>query len=202
MLRHKVGMIGISYGGISQLFVAATEPPHLAAIAPLSVIDNTATTLYPGGILNTGFAVPCAKAARFDAEPASPGHGEAVGAPADPGRRPTCAANQVLHTRGGERSPRSRPTATTSRRSPTRWTPITFVHKIHVPVFLACQWTDEQTGAHCPELAEHFSGTGLKWFTFTNGAHIDSLDPATVGPVVRLPDAVLWPTGSPCCRRM
>ena len=29
-------MMGISYGGISQLFVAATRPPHLAAIAPLS----------------------------------------------------------------------------------------------------------------------------------------------------------------------
>ena len=57
--------------------------------------------------------------------------------------------------------------------------PDTFVHKIHVPVFLACQWTDEQTGGHCPELAEHFTGTRLKWFTFTNGAHIDSLDPAT-----------------------
>ena len=47
-------MMGISYGGISQLFVAATDPPDLAAIAPLSVIDNAATTLYPGGILNTG----------------------------------------------------------------------------------------------------------------------------------------------------
>ena len=46
-------MVGISYGGISQLFVAATQPPHLAAITPLSVIDNTATTLDPGGILNT-----------------------------------------------------------------------------------------------------------------------------------------------------
>ncbi|MDX6640124.1 MAG: uncharacterized protein QOF12_1135 [Solirubrobacteraceae bacterium] len=55
-LHHKVGMMGISYGGISQLFVAATDPPSLAAITPLSVIDNTATTLYPGGILNTGFA--------------------------------------------------------------------------------------------------------------------------------------------------
>ena len=36
VLGHRVGMIGISYGGISQLFVAATDPPHLAAIAPLS----------------------------------------------------------------------------------------------------------------------------------------------------------------------
>jgi hypothetical protein len=25
----------------------------------------------------------------------------------------------------------------------------------------------------------HFTGTSLKWFTFTNGAHVDSLDPAT-----------------------
>jgi dipeptidyl aminopeptidase/acylaminoacyl peptidase len=55
--RHKVGMIGVSYGGISQLFVAARRPPSLAAITPLSVIDNTQTTLYPGGILNTGFAL-------------------------------------------------------------------------------------------------------------------------------------------------
>ena len=57
--------------------------------------------------------------------------------------------------------------------------PTTFVHKIRVPVYLACQWTDEQTGGHCADLAEHFTGTRLKWFTFTNGAHIDSLDPAT-----------------------
>src|SRR5689334_9994767 len=57
VLHNKVGMAGISYGGFSQLFVGSTRPPDLAAIAPLSVIDNTATTLYPGGILNTGFAL-------------------------------------------------------------------------------------------------------------------------------------------------
>ncbi len=73
VLHHKVGMIGISYGGISQLFVGATDPPDLAAIAPLSVIDDAATTLYPGGILNTGFGVPFAQARDFDAEPASAG---------------------------------------------------------------------------------------------------------------------------------
>jgi hypothetical protein len=57
--------------------------------------------------------------------------------------------------------------------------PITFVDKIKVPVFMACQWTDEQTGGHCPDLAEHFTGTQHKWFTFTNGTHVDSLDPET-----------------------
>jgi hypothetical protein len=44
---------------------------------------------------------------------------------------------------------------------------------------MACQWEDEQTGGHCPALAEHMSGTSRKWFTFTNGAHVDSLDPET-----------------------
>src|SRR5256714_14255953 len=58
--NHKVGMMGISYGGISQLFTAATRPPSLAAISPLSLIDATQTTLYPRRILNTGLAVPLA----------------------------------------------------------------------------------------------------------------------------------------------
>jgi hypothetical protein len=57
--------------------------------------------------------------------------------------------------------------------------PVTFVNKINVPVFMACQWEDEQTGGHCPDLVQHFTGTSQKWFTFTNGAHIDSLDPDT-----------------------
>src|SRR6185503_20991973 len=76
VLHHKVGMMGISYGGISQLFTAQTNPPHLAAISPLSVIDATQTTLYPGGILNTGFAVNWAKERVHDAKPAGPNSGQ------------------------------------------------------------------------------------------------------------------------------
>ncbi len=34
VLHNRVGMAGVSYGGISQLFVGATRPPHLAAITP------------------------------------------------------------------------------------------------------------------------------------------------------------------------
>jgi uncharacterized protein len=44
---------------------------------------------------------------------------------------------------------------------------------------MACQWEDDQTGGHCPELVQHFTGTRRKWFNFTNGAHVDSLDPYT-----------------------
>ena len=76
VLHHKVGMMGISYGGISQLFTAQTNPPSLAAISPLSVLDATQTTLYPGGILNTGFAVNWAKERVHDAKPAGPNAGQ------------------------------------------------------------------------------------------------------------------------------
>ena len=36
----KVGMAGISFSGITQLFTAGTQPPHLSAIAPMSVTDD------------------------------------------------------------------------------------------------------------------------------------------------------------------
>src|SRR3954470_16676960 len=71
VLHHKVGMMGISYGGISQLFTAQTRPPSLSAITPLSLIDGVQTTLYPGGILNTGFAVAWAEDRIEDGKPAS-----------------------------------------------------------------------------------------------------------------------------------
>jgi predicted acyl esterase len=171
--------MGLSYGGISQLFVAATDPPSLAAIAPLSVIDNTATTLYPGGILNTGFALPFAQARDFDAAPASPGHGEAYALQRIRGGDRVCATNQALHAEAVSQVARVSANRYYVPSVANPLNPVTFVHKIRVPVFLACQWTDEQTGGHCPDLAEHFTGTTLKWFTFTNGVHVDSLDPAT-----------------------
>ena len=78
----KVGMFGISFGGISQLFTAQYQPPSLAAITPLSVIDQTQTTLYPGGVLNTGFAYSWAvdRVARRAAGPAtaSPGPNDQI----------------------------------------------------------------------------------------------------------------------------
>ncbi len=179
VLHHKVGMLGISYGGISQLFVAATDPPSLAAIAPLSVIDNSATTLYPGGILNTGFALKFARDRDHDAESAAPGRGEAWALQRIRGGDRTCAANQALHPEAVSDVAQVYANRYYVASVANALNPTTFVHKIRVPVYLACQWTDEQTGGHCADLAEHFTGTRLKWFTFTNGAHIDSLDPAT-----------------------
>lgn len=179
---HRVGMMGISYGGISQLFTAQHRPPSLAAIAPMSVLDATATTLYPGGILNTGFAVAWAKERQEQAQPAGLGR---------TGTQPyaeqrirqgdkVCAANQALHDEAADLMTKIRNNQDYHPKVADPLDPVTFVHRIDVPVFLTCQWQDEQTGGHCPALASHFTGTRKKWFTFTNGAHIDSIDPATL----------------------
>jgi predicted acyl esterase len=179
VLNHRVGMMGISYGGISQLFTAATKPPSLAAISPLSVIDNTQTTLYPGGILNTGFAVAWAKERIHDARPASPTEGQPWAYQRIQQGDQTCQANQTLHGQAANLLVKIRANRHYRPKVADPLSPITFVDRIEVPTFMACQWTDEQTGGHCPDLAEHFTGTRRKWFTFTNGTHVDSLDPAT-----------------------
>jgi uncharacterized protein len=179
VLHHKVGMFGISYGGISQLFVAQTRPPSLAAISPLSVIDNTATTLYPGGILNTGFALSWAKDRVHDGKPASATGGQKWALERIQGGDTTCKANQALHDQAIDLLAKLRANRFYVPKVADPLAPITFVHKIDVPTFMACQFTDEQTGGHCPDLAANFTGTNRKWFTFTNGVHTDSLDPAT-----------------------
>ena len=179
---NKVGMYGISYGGISQLFTAKTRPPSLAAIAPVSVIDATASTLYPGGIRNDGFAVAWAKERQQQAQPAGTGatgtqpYAEQLVAEGDT----TCAANQALHGEAAKLMRKIRKNSHYRPRVADPLDPVSFVHKINVPTFMACQWQDEQTGGHCPALVRNFTGTKKKWFTFTNGAHVDSLDPETM----------------------
>jgi uncharacterized protein len=179
VLHNRVGMMGISYGGISQLFTAQTDPPHLAAISPFSVIDSTITALYPGGILNTGFALAWAQERIHDALPASPTGGQSWAYQQILAGDQTCKANQVLHGEAVNLLGKIRANSHYKPAVADPLDPVTFVNRIHVPVFMACQFTDEQTGGHCPDLAEHFTGTAQKWFTFTNGLHIDSLDPET-----------------------
>jgi predicted acyl esterase len=177
--HHKVGMMGISYGGISQLFTAQTRPPGLAAISPLSVIDATQTTLYPGGILNTGFALAWAQERLHEGLPAGPDAGQAWAYKRIQEGDTTCRDNQALHTEAADLLRKIKENSHYKPEVADPLAPVTFVDKIDVPVFMACQWEDEQTGGHCPTLAAHMTGTQRKWFTFTNGAHIDSLDPET-----------------------
>jgi hypothetical protein len=177
--NHKVGMMGISYGGISQLFTAQLQPPSLVAISPLSVIDATQTTLYPGGILNTGFAVNWAKERMQEAQPAGPKAGQAWAYKRVQEGDQTCKDNQVLHPEAADLIAKIHANDHYVAKVADPLAPVTFVDKIKVPVFMACQFEDEQTGGHCPTLPKHMTGTDRKWFTFTNGTHVDSLDPET-----------------------
>jgi predicted acyl esterase len=180
VLDNKVGMLGISYGGISQLFTAQLRPASLEAITPLSVIDATATTLYPGGVLNDGFAVAWSEQRQQNAEPAiGPGHGQEWANERIAAGDTTCAANQALHGEAADLSKKIKENSHYNAAVADPLDPVTFVHNITVPTFMACQFEDEQTGGHCQDLAQHFTGTRKKWFNFTNGAHIDSLDPYT-----------------------
>ncbi len=50
----KIGMVGGSYQGITQLMVAGLNPPHLEAIFPLVSIFDFYYAVYPGGVLRDG----------------------------------------------------------------------------------------------------------------------------------------------------
>ncbi|MEA2494406.1 MAG: uncharacterized protein QOJ29_2317 [Thermoleophilaceae bacterium] len=177
--NNKVGMMGISYGGISQLFTAQLQPPSLAAISPLSLIDATQTTLYPGGVLNTGFAVDWAKERAKEAQPAGEKAGQEWAYKRVQEGDQTCKDNQVLHAEAADLLGKIKQNSHYRPEVADPLSPVTFVDKIKVPTFVACQFEDEQTGGHCPTLATHMTGTDKKWFTFTNGTHVDSLDPET-----------------------
>jgi uncharacterized protein len=129
----KVGMLGISYGGISQLFTGQTQPPSLAAIAPLSVIDQTQTTLYPGGILNTGFAVAWAQERQHDAMAAGPDSGQPWAYQRIQEGDQTCADDQALHPEAADLLGKIRANDHYVPEVADPLSPITFVNKIDVP---------------------------------------------------------------------
>lgn len=170
----KVGMVGISYPGISQLFVARTQPPHLAAIAPLSVIADTyRSTLYPGGIFNDGFALDWAKGRENDAKPYGQG-GEKTIVAAGGADGAQCAENQLLRLQNPDLEQLIAQNAFYEKERGDALSPVTFVDRIDVPTFMAGAWQDEQTGGHFPVMWDRFSPSTRTRFTATNGLHVDS----------------------------
>ena len=178
VLDHQVGMVGISYPGISQLFVAATQPPSLNSITPLSVIDDSfRATLYPGGILNTGFAVEWTKQVVDKAKP----FGQAwTKARADAGDT-ICADNQKLRLQNPDLVKEIHDTPYYPPTLGDTLAPITFVNKIKVPVFIAGAWQDEQTGGHFPAMLDKFTSSPHVYVTLMNGLHTEALSFPVLG---------------------
>jgi len=176
-----VGMVGISFPGITQLFVAHTRPPHLAAITPLSVLDDTYATLYPGGIFNNGFALGWAKDRQADAEPATgTGHGQEWARERIDAGDETCRANQALRLQAPDVLAEIRANAYRRGAATDALAPASFVHDIDVPVFLAGAWQDQETGSHFADMIGNFSPDIPLKVTVMNGAHQDSLAPAVL----------------------
>jgi uncharacterized protein len=179
VLHHKVGLVGISYSGLSQFPVAGTDPPDLAAIAPLSPTDDLFSTGYPGGIYNDGFAKSWIAQRISDAEPA-PGGGQPWAKAEIAAGDKTCLANQRLHLQaegletlvgpGLARDP-----ALFNRRSPAVW-----ATHITVPVFLVGSLQDEEVGPQWPALITALKGDKNVYVTMDNGTHTDSLGPDTI----------------------
>jgi predicted acyl esterase len=176
----KVGMGGISFSGITQLFTAGTQPPHLAAIAPLSVTDDLYTgTGYPGGIFNSGFAQTWVVERMDDAKPAPAGGQPWARALVKAGDK-HCRANQRLRLQ-------TQDALAIQRRNPFR-TPSLFAHRApgawlkraRVPVFLVGQFQDEQTSGHFVESLKHLNGRPNVFISIQNGIHADSLGPSTI----------------------
>jgi uncharacterized protein len=176
VVGHRVGMTGLSYPGIAQLFVAQTHPPSLAAISPLSVIGNTYSTLRPGGIFNDGFALQWITDVLDKAAP----YGQGWEKPLVDKGDTVCADNQLLHGQAVDVIQQAKDDAYDTGPLATPLDPTAFAHEIDVPVFLAGAFEDEETGPFFFTLLDQFSGAPSKRFTVYNGVHPDGFAPQVV----------------------
>ena len=179
--NNTVGMVGISFPGITQLYTASTQPPSLAAISPLSVTDDIYRgTGLPGGIFNNGFAE------RWLTERVeeSAAFGQGWEQPLVDAGDEECAANQELRSTNidafavVEENRYFVPEFLDDR---LLWD---LVAQIEVPVFLAGAGQAEQTGGHFPDMLANFRDDIPMKITLTNGAHIDSLGPQILPQLV------------------
>src|ERR1700734_1754349 len=169
--HHKVGMVGISYSGLSQLPAAGTDPPDLAAIAPMSPTDDLFSTGYPGGIFNKGFAASWI-GQRIDDAMAAPKGGQPWATAEIATGDTTCLANQVLHPEAQKLASLvgpglSRVPSLFDQRSPAMW-----ATHVKVPVFLVGALEDEQTGPQWPALITALGHDKNVYATMLNGTHI------------------------------
>jgi hypothetical protein len=207
--NSKVGLVGISFSGLSQFPAAGTEPPGLAAIAPISPTDDLFSTGYPGGIYNNGFAAEWIDSRISDAKAAATSSGgqivqisttptSGVGqswtyyeidselASSD-GASSECLSNQALHNQSQDLAGLVGPQLVAPGSGPdreaalfNRRSMVDWAAHVNVPVFLSGALQDEQTGPQWPALIDALPKTTPLFANMVNGGHIDSLDPQTV----------------------
>ena len=168
----KVGMVGLSYSGISQLYVGAMQPPSLAAITPLSVIEDPWRQQWPGGVYNAGFT----KQWLAERDNQAGSGGQTWDAERIAAGDTTCAENQSLRTQNIDfqafgRALEYYPPDADDRRLGL------LVRRISVPTYLTGAWQDEQTGGRFATMLGRFDNAPVKRFTLFNGRHPDGYTP-------------------------
>ena len=175
VLHHKVGMIGLSYPGISQLYVASTQPPSLAAITPLSVIDDLWRQQWPGGTYNSGFTRAWLVARDAETQVGGQAWDQARIEAGDT----VAAANAAIRSQNFDFERFGRAIESFRSISAARRTG-SFVHTINVPVYLSGSWQDEQTGSRFALMLESFTSAPITRFTMMNGHHPDGYSPMLI----------------------
>jgi uncharacterized protein len=171
----RVGMVGLSYSGITQLYTAATAPPHLAAVTAQSVIADPWMQAWPGGIFNSGFTQQWI---RERDEAAAPGGSSWVAERIAAGDA-DCAAHQALRDQN--------PDFESLARSLASYTPSAqardlreLVRDVEVPVFITGAFQDEQTGPQFMAMLDNFDSSPLVRTHLWNGRHPDGYAPANL----------------------
>ena len=168
----KIAMIGKSFPGISQLFVAAACADdvmcsaHLLTIAPGHHFgDAYRDVAYPGGIFNYGFAALWS----FVSQP-EPGEANALGRIA--GGDTQCLENRLDHLANLPYNPFVQAIQHPYDDGLFRErSPIHQVGKIRVPVYFANAWQDEQLGPRSTYLFERLERAPLYHALLGNGSH-------------------------------
>jgi uncharacterized protein len=178
----RVGMIGVSFGGITQLLTASQRPPHLLAIAPSSATsDLYRDVVYPGGVLEYDFTFAWTGVQKEGGTEYA-----ITGAPADGDAQ--CEQNYAAHELANDtghliptlvlQNPYYDDSVGIGEGWPAR-APRNGFKKINVPVFLFNQWQDEQLPGRIWESLGLFRHPGEVWANFSNGNHGRDLYNAT-----------------------
>jgi putative CocE/NonD family hydrolase len=167
----RVGMIGVSFGGITQLLTAAQRPPHLLAIAPSSsTSDLYRDVAYPGGILEYDFTFAWTGIQKEGGTTALLTRAAQQGDNA-------CFANYASHEAANDSS-HLIPTLVLQRPfvddGGDLWeqrAPENAITKVDVPAFLHNQWQDEQLPARIWDDYGLFTHPDRLWVNVSNGNH-------------------------------
>jgi predicted acyl esterase len=180
---NEVGMVGLSYSGILQLYAASTNPPSLAAITPLSTIEDPWDQQWPGGIYNTGFTQEWLAERDRQAGGDVGWVRELIDDTDDTDvsaeDRATCADNLLIRSQNLDfeefgASLERRPLDADARNLST------LVQNIHVPVYQSGGWQDEQTGSQFGDLLDEYINAPVTKFRVYNGRHPDGYTPVNL----------------------